>query len=195
MTFPGDVEAPTGGTFFWSPVDRTEVLIGQEKKVLKEVKKAIKFRKALVENIKMGGVKENVERMSSGFSKLLEIRGALYAEFHDRVNSVDHEVNLVASKVADRVEALETKVMEVLDQVTEKLAEQKRVVSELGMPSAPTHQELEQSWVEVVQRSRGDPNRQTSTHVVEKAATVKPTRVHKTPRARPLVAEDSEAES
>lgn len=141
---------------------------------------AIEGLKSLMGKVKTEGVKEGVERVAACFNKIAKVRGDLRAEYQAKMDAADRESNVAGTKIVDRVQALEDKVMDVLDQVADKLVVQDAVFSKLAKSTAPPPPpSVEQPWAEVVRRSRG---RQTKPVVtpVARAGTVK------TPRARPL---------
>lgn len=92
--------------------------------------------KSLMEKVKTEGVKEGVEQFAACFNKRAKVRGDLHAEYQARMNAAERESNVAGNKIADRVQALEDKVMGVLDQVAYKLVMQDTAFSELAKSTA-----------------------------------------------------------
>lgn len=65
---------------------------------------------------------DNVDKPVMHCNKLIKFRGELHAEVRAKMNAADRDANATDSKVTDRVEALETKVLHVLDWMSTKIA-------------------------------------------------------------------------
>lgn len=104
-------------------------------------------------------VKENVELAVVHLATLRKARDELHAYWRKRLEYAGREVETAGNKLAVRVEALEERVLGVLDNVQFKLAEQDKTLAKLTArtvsPPGPACQ-----WTEVVKRTGGGPPKQ-----------------------------------
>lgn len=89
MTLQEAKRTSTGSTLTRSPADRAEVLIGREKELRNQLKKAIENLKGLMVKVKTDGVKENFERIVDCYNKLSRSKADLQTEFRTRMHVTD----------------------------------------------------------------------------------------------------------
>lgn len=138
------------------------------------------------------GVKDNVCRANIIYSKLIKCRGELHVEFRTKMHVANKKANTSSIKITDRVYALETKVLGVLDRVIMKITDQDRTLEKLVVLPAPTSavglevKRMEVKWTEVVKKPRKGPS---ATTITTKTANEEPKtslRAVKPLRVRPL---------
>lgn len=154
-------------------------MVGREKELFKKMGEAFDFLKGLMGKVKTEGVKDGVDRAALCFDKLKKARTDLRAEYLARMETADREIGKADTKMADRVQVMEDKVMGVLEQVADKLAVRSVALPEMAYSSPPQPRSEEQPWAEVVRRNA---TRRTRPVVppAGKVGTVK------MPRTRPL---------
>lgn len=135
-----------------SSSDRTVISTSCEDEAWRDLRDAIDSHKTQITKVRSEGVRESVDRAVTSMNALAKARDALYLEWRLKVKATAHEA--ADNKVADRVEALENRVLSVLDQVQLKLAEQDKILSNLPLPlPRDPEQEPKRTEVEEVERT------------------------------------------
>lgn len=77
-----------------------------------------------MQRVKTEGVRESVERLNTVYNKLMKQRGEIHAEYRARLNAAEKEADAASNKFIGRVDTSESRMLEVWDEVSVKLAEQ-----------------------------------------------------------------------
>lgn len=148
----------------------------REDEAWRQLRNAIDSLKSQMTKVRSEGVREAVERGVTSMSVLAKAKDVLHVKWRSKIKTAGHET--ADSKVAEIMEALETRVLSVLDQIQLKLAGQDKASSNLIAPAAPTRSpEQESIWTEVVKKSRGGQSKPIKK--LKTAKTAKPNMVKK----------------
>lgn len=170
-------------------------LISQDKDVWLQLRATLDRIKAHMPKIRSDTVRENVDKALSLFASLSRIRENLHEEMRDRIAQAPSEVK--SCDANNRVTDLETKVLDVLGRVQERLTSQEETLARLSAPPLPPVPP-EDTWTAVVRRPRrgqlkaiGVSDPQAKQSVAEK-----PVRQMRPPRSRPpaIVVSDDNAQ-
>lgn len=170
----------------WSTTDRVELLNGREKDSWKDLKESLDTLKSLMSKVKTDGVRKNVDHAISYFNKIFKFRPELHAEVRAKISVADRDSKAVGRKITDYVEALETKVLRVLNQMSAKIKDQDRTLAKLVTFPVPNLDSQSQLTEAVKKGRRKNLTTATKLSVTPKDAPVNPTTTARLPRSRPL---------
>lgn len=175
------------------PGDWTERLIKRENDAWNALRSTIEALQSGKTNVRAESVRDNVDKTVSCLISLGAAREAIHAELRARSATAPRALETgERNDTADRVTALESKVMNAIDKVQEKLESHGRALEIMASTPAPVSTaapgtSIEDKWTEVVKRSRGGPKQKKLPEPLVGGTETK-NRAHqrKQPRARPL---------
>lgn len=162
---------------------RAEDLVDLEEAAYGELAEAVDALRMLSGRLKADGAKDAMDKTINSMIKYGRTRDALLADLRARIQVAGS--GAAGNVTTACVEALETRVMGVLDHVNKKLTKQDDVLAKLAAPK--TCEQLEDyKWTEVVKRPRGGSNKRLITPAGNAAPAIRPNKPPKTQRTRPL---------
>lgn len=156
---------------------RAEDLVDFEESTYGELTEAVDALRMLSGRLKADGAKDAIDKTINSMIKYGRTRDVLLADLRVRIEAASSRT---AENVTSRcVEALETRVMGVLDHVNKKLTEQEEVLAKLAPKSC--EQPGDQKSTEVVKRPRGGPSKRLTIAAENATAAIRANRQPKPP--------------